>query len=1563
MTRQYDGMDRIGLQAVVEQATDGILISDSGGTIQYANPAFSGLTGYSCQELVGSHVSLFMLPGRVHLLDTYLKTIRQGESIPPFDTVLRAKNDDEVVLSLSIFPLRDVDGAVVGASVIARDIRTSLQVTQKLHESEEHFRRVFEYAPFGVCDMTLDGHYTLVNPAFCSMVGYSEAELQTMTWMDLTPLDDTPAFQEMLEELSQTPAQFLGLERCYRHHDGSDLRVNLKVSLVRDGQGRPLHLVVHVDDLTERQRTAAALEESEIRFRRIFENNGSVMLFIDAATAEIAAANYAAAEYYGYGREELVGLSLGRISAKPHAEVSIQLHRALREKQICFDTRHKTASGEEHDVEVHASSIDLDGKPMLFSIVHDVSERRRVEAALADSESRFRKFFEENGLAMLLIDPEQQEIVDANHAALKFYGYPREQMIGLSMSRINTQSDAEIARERQRAIQQGRAFFHFQHQLAGGDVREMECYFSLLALNGKTVQFTILIDVTERKRSEARMMDLSERLTLATRASGVGVWFYDLALDRIVWDEQMCRLYDLPDDSFQGTLQQSMAMVHPEERERLANEIQRSLQGARSMDFEYRIVWPDGSIHSILSHAYGQRGVSGRVERIIGTNADITAQKEAEAKLRESEQRYRATFEQAAVGIVHTSLEGKLLRCNARFAEILNYDPEELPGLSFNQITRTEDAAATAGMFSQSMNAASTSLEQRCIRKDGSLTWARFTSSAQRDEQGCILHFITLVEDINARKLAEAHLQEARERSAELQQAILHLELEKTNNMYRLILDAAGDGIYGLDADGVTTFANPSSLAMLGYTEEGLVGKPQHTLVHYAYPDGTPYPREECLIYKALRDGKVHSCDTEVFWRKDGSSIPVAYTSTPILRDGKPDGAVVVFQEISERKQLERADAANRAKSEFLANMSHEIRTPMNGILGITNLLLDTNLDQSQRSYAETVRDCGDTMLSLINDILDFSKIEAGRLDLESLNFDLQAMLDDLVAVLAVRAHKKGLDMLCEVDAAVPPLLCGDVNRLRQIITNLMGNAIKFTSTGEVELHVELTEEREDNVLLRFTTRDTGIGIPANKVGVLFNKFSQVDSSTTRIYGGTGLGLAISKQLVELMGGDVGVTSEEGKGSKFWFTARFAKQQIARNEAFTACDLQGIRALVVEDNAATRNSIQKRLEAAGLRVSQAESYPGALQALYGAITAGDTFRFVLIDEQLPHENAGLLVRAIQADQQLCNVRMVLLEAIGSAATSPRLPDDGTIAYLPKPVRSAELFCALSTLHSNSLGPGKQNKITEQTAATEPALFTSLGARILLTEDNPTNQTVALGILRKLGLKADVANNGIEAIRALERQAYDLVLMDVQMPLMDGITATRQIRGESSTAMNPRVPIIAMTAHARTSDRDKCLEAGMDDYVSKPVSPKLLTEALQRWLPQSDDKPSEIKAGEAPAGGAPDGAPVVFDRAGMLERLMDDQDLADAVIEAFLADTPHQLEALRSLTGLKDLQGAQTRAHTIKGASSSIGGEELRALALEMEMACQQGNLEFVAAHLDELELRFVRLKGALTNKG
>jgi PAS domain S-box-containing protein len=802
------------------------------------------------------------------------------------------------------------------------------------------------------------------------------------------------------------------------------------------------------------------------------------------------------------------------------------------------------------------------------------------------------------------------------------------------------------------------------------------------------------------------------------------------------------------------------------------------------------------------------------------------------------------------------------------------------------------------------------------------------------------------------------------ERTAELRREISVREqteraLRDTEERTRLVLDSTAEAIFGVDLQNRCIFCNQATLRLLQATDVSeLLRRNMHEVLHHTRADGTPYPFTDCPIAAALRAGEPCHRDDEIFWRADGSSFPAEYWSHPVQRDGRTVGAVVTFIDITSRRAAQKilenakeaAESASRAKSEFLANMSHEIRTPMNGIIGMTELALETTLTEEQREYLSMVKTSADALLVVINDILDFSKIEAGKLELDTAVFNLRDLLEETARAFGVTASNKGLELVCDIHSNVPEIVSGDAARLRQVLVNLLGNALKFTDRGEVVLQAEVQRFHDRSVDLHFAVRDTGIGIVKEKQGHIFEAFVQADGSSTRKYGGTGLGLTISNRLVSVMGGRIWIESEPGQGSTFHFTAKFELTTVSPSPAGRIVrTLAGIPVLVVDDNPTNRRILEMTLQQWGMKPFLVSSGWSALAELRRAQESGNPIPLILLDAQMPQLDGFATAAKIKGDTSLSAATIMMLTSGGQRGDADRCRQSGIAGYLSKPVRQWELREAILRVLGFKPQRGESSRLVTRHSLEE----TRRHLRILLAEDNAINRELTTRILSKRGHSVTTAENGRLALDVLETQAFDLVLMDVQMPEMDGFDATAAIRKREASS-GTHIPIIAMTAHAMKGDRERCLQAGMDAYISKPVQSEellKLVEALGATAaptpPDTSDTPVNERAEE------------VLDRTVALARADGDETLLADLAKLLLEESPKMLAAVQAAVSEGDARRLERAAHSLKGAVSTFAAHASVEAAVRLERLGRAGDLAEAPQAYAALEAQIEKLRTAL----
>jgi PAS domain S-box-containing protein len=794
------------------------------------------------------------------------------------------------------------------------------------------------------------------------------------------------------------------------------------------------------------------------------------------------------------------------------------------------------------------------------------------------------------------------------------------------------------------------------------------------------------------------------------------------------------------------------------------------------------------------------------VTHFVGIKRDITARKLVEEELRESRERYQSLVENLGEGIMTLDRQRHVLIANPAAEKIFGVPRGGAIGKDLRRFADPGDLPLLESEAARRERGEKSAFELRVIRADGERRTLQVTATPLSNAKGQFQSILWVIRDITEEK-----------------------RLLQRLKLLAHTLDSVDECVSICDPDDRVVFVNRAFLRTYGYEECNLIGE-NISIVRS--------PLNSAEVTGGILPATLAGGWRGELWnrKRDGTDFLVLLSTAAVIDgNGRVEATVGVARDITEPKRAEaeltrtrdRAESANRAKSEFLAMMSHEIRTPMNGVIGMTGLLLDTELTPEQRDYAETVRKSGDALLTVINDILDFSKIEAGKLLIECFPFDLRLVIEEVNEMLAPKAEDNHLEFILEYPSSLPRYFIGDAGRIRQVVTNLVGNAIKFTPRGNVRVAVECLGQDTQVAQMRVAVHDTGVGIPQEKLDSIFARFSQVDSSTTRKYGGTGLGLAIARQLIELMGGSIAAESRLGEGSTFSLTLPL-RQDAEPQAGADVAGLRGLRVLVVDDHEVNRRVLTDLTANWGMRSGSCASGEQALQALHAAQAGGDRFHIVILDYQMPGMDGAALAAAIKADPALQEAAVVMLSSLGHSTEVRHMEGASIDAWLVKPVRQSQLLNTLATAWGRKVKTDGHGHPMAEVKANWAGSFAGSGLRVLVAEDNAVNQKVAVRMLEKLGVRADLASNGREAMELRQILPYDLILMDCQMPEMDGYEAAREIRRRERGT--ERTVIVAMTADAMTGAREKCIEAGMDDYIAKPIRLEDLVEALRKWLP-------------------------------------------------------------------------------------------------------------------------------------
>jgi PAS domain S-box-containing protein len=1450
-----------------------------------------------------------------------------------------------------------------GIASVVLSIRKQLRIERTLRGAEERFHEVFEHAPVGICVAGLDGRFIQANSAFCRITGYAESELLARTWPELCHPDDLADALQLRKRLRSNRVGRAVEERRYLLRNGTAVWCRESISMLKKGDENPLYSVVHVEDITERKQAEEALRESEERFRSMADSTPS-MMWVSDAKGKIAFINLAYREFSGVTCEE-AQIGEWRLLLHPDdVDKYIAEFKSATDEHKSFsaEARVRRADGEWRLVGTRAEPRFSPQGEYLghIGLRADITERRQAEQERQFQHSLIRAIYE-GSLDGILVVNEKGEIASHNKRFFHVWGIPVTEIVGtvqaprkgsppqlllqLALTRVKRPEEFLLLLQRLFADPDGIDNCEIEMK----DGRTLERYSTSLRNENGTYLARVLFyrDISDRNRSQEALRESEERFRIMADSCPIGIWATDpeggTRFINRTYREFCGTNSELPDPN------EWQSRIHPDDLLEFRGTFDLALKEHKSFAAVSRSRRIDGQWRWIESFAEPRFSATGEFLGLVGTGKDITDRRLTEQALQSSEEKFRQLAENIREVFWMMNAAGtEILYVGPAYEQIWGRTCESLYAspMDWMEAIHPEDRATAHETFMRQLQGESIDSEYRISTPDGHERWIRDRAFPIRDQGGELIRIAGIAEEITERKRADQALRSSEEKFRQLAENIREVFYIMSPSGAELqYVSPAIEEVWGLPLEGF--YRNPMSWADAIHPDD----RERAGLLAARQLQGEPVASEY----------RIRTPDGKEKWILSRAS-PIRDQGGELIR------VVGIAEEITERKRHEieltcaraEAEAANRAKSEFLANMSHEIRTPMNGVLGMIGLLLDSGLDKEQRHYAEVVDSSAKSLLTVIDDILDYSKVEAGKLEIDTVDFNLNLLMGDFAEMMAPRIVDKQLEFVCAVAPDVCTFLEGDPGRLRQVLLNLVGNAIKFTHQGEVVVRVDLISETDGEVCLRFTVRDTGIGIPMDRQQALFTSFTQVDASTTRQYGGTGLGLAISKKLVELMGGTIGLESDEGKGSEFWFTLRFGKQSEKRCVDSPKVPVKGTRVLVVDDNATNREVLTAQLQSWGAVVAAVESGSKALACLQSAVANGSPFQLAVLDMMMPGMDGATLGRAILADDTLKSMPLVMMTSLGQRGDAVRFKEIGFAAYLIKPVRQSDLFdCLIAAL------TGEQQKQTGSLKTHHSLLAAHrVGARILLVEDNLTNQEVASGMLRRMGWYADVTANGKQALKALETQPYDLVLMDVQMPEMDGYEATRIIRDTRSSVLNHNIPIIATTAHAMAGDAERCLVAGMSDYISKPVDPKRLANVVEKWLARKvhgapEEAPvASMTSSNAPPSKAAD-VSMDFNRELFLTRMMGDEGFAREIAAQFLAELPSLLDKLKEGIAQKDLESVWKQAHKMKGSAANVGGEALREIALELEKAGKARDMATVVRGISELEMRTARLSVAL----
>ncbi len=1449
---------------------------------------------------------------------------------------------------------------------LEKEISLLKKTENELRESEENYRILADNSTHTVVIMQ-DNRLVYVNGPIFDDMGYTPDELMPLSVEDMKELihpDDREMIWNRFQDRMQGKPVAPNYECRLLAKDGSIQWIEV-IAKVITYKGKS-SVQGTLTNITYKKNIEEELKESEERFRTIFENANDMIIYTSIDDGTFIEVNDKVEEVYGYKREELIGKNYSEfkfLSDKDFKKSLALLEDAVADRPLqLMEYEAFRKNGTSISVEMSTRVIKKDGKPTgVINIVRDITKRKQSEKALQESEERMELALQGANIGLWDWNLETGQFIMDNRA-IKILGQD------LSGNRPDFEAWMDILHPED--LEKSRIEYE---QLISGNISSYKSEYRILSktgdyiwivVHGKVVKrdshnlplrFTgTYLNIDEQKKAETALKESEEKLRSIFENANDEIALLDSVGKIIDVNNKIKDIFGYEREEVIGKNYYDLDILFPEDvtisKKLLEETTIDSLPKITEFKANHKngnTVYIDTNVNPIFKE--------GIIENLVVIIRDITERKQAEKALQNSRELIDMALSGANLGLWDWNIETGHINFGERSVAFLGYVPEDLePNVNaLMKLLHPDDLEQVTQLLLQNIKGEIETVdsEYRVLTKSGEYIWIMLRGKVvERDSNGKALRFIGTYLDINDLKLSTE-------------------ALRKSENMYRIIADNVNDSIWTLDMDLRFTYLSPSSEKLFGYSPEKYIGTHvEDRLTPESYAHASEIIGEE-LANDNKRD-PVRSRTVEIEqYHEEGHTVWTEVTASFIRNHaGEPIGFVGITRDISERKQAdeilifskteteeanrqlllaiehanqmaEEAKRANNAKGEFLAKMSHEIRTPMNAIIGSTSLLLNTIHNKNERDYLYIIKTAGDNLLTIINDILDFSKIEAGAIELNEIDFNISKMVKDVIALFSENIRIKKLEIVYLINQNVPSLLQGDPGRLRQILINLIGNAVKFTEKGEIIVTVYLVKETDTNAIIRFEVKDNGIGISREQQRKLFKPFTQADTSITRKYGGTGLGLVISKNLAQLMEGDFGFKSKEKQGSTFWFTAVLKKQQKIEQKRLPA-DIQDKRFLLVADIVSNMEILSSYLKSWDCRFTTTLDTKEAMDLLYKGIETGAPFQLVIIDCIKPAIEGERLGKRIKKDPKLKETSLVLLSSYGVRGDAARMSEIGFSAYLTKPVSRSQLYDCLVTVFSKLSEKPDHDKIPLITRySLDDAKKRYL--RILLVEDNVFNQKIAVGLLENYEII--IASNGIEALKALRQEQFDLVLMDIQMPEMDGLEATKLIRDSKSSVLDHNIPIIAMTAHAMEGDKEECLKAGMNDYISKPIDPEKLINAINKLIP-SDIKTDSIKKEKSTAVELKDGP---F----FLKMFGKKTELSKKIAESFLNESEgysQYLEAIQKAIDARDSDQLKKNAHTLKGMASYFS-HDVTKKALQLEMMGRDHDLTHAQSSFDKLK--------------